>query len=1050
MSAFEGKCEYAKTGRAGCKKCKEKIGQGSLRLARMVQSHHFDGMQPFWYHFRCFFEHKSNQLASSVQQFEGFGDLKWDDQEKFRKKFEDGGGVKTNAEKVAARPLGCPVLQMEYAKSSRSECRNCKEVITKDELRVAALFPPSDDTKFRADVPHWCHRKCFPEIIQTDFYSTVPLNILTCEHFIGHSKVKAADKKDLDQLFEAARVANDMPKILTKAGKRKAEEAVVESAAETKKAKKDNAAQKAKMKKQSEDLWQIRDALSAFTSATLKHLLASNGQDASGSQETLTARLGEAILFGALQKCPDCKNGVENWRSKVDGFLCAGDLGPHEPCGKKTLEPPRKKFVISKDVKDESAFFKKFKPVVQQKLYDPDAIALAEATEKLKEGVVATPVASASSSVKVNKSPLAKIIVALGGKLNKSNAEYKTLIKNLGMTFHAGTIGSHVTALVTTEAEFDKDSKKIKDATHFSVPIVKESFLTECLKIKGCALLQSHLIHCSGTVIEPSMEDDRRTSNTKDQAAKYSGQGSTSLVIKGRVALEIDPDDREHGSLVQTHHVLDTGGVVWSCSLTIVNTTLNKNSFYKIQILERDGAQRDYRIFKKWGRTGTKQGQCMVERFGSKSAAQGQFEVLFQEKTGNSWKNRDNFAKKAKFMNYVPQEFSAPSASLKEKLNDASTKCKLEPQVADLVSSLFDKEAMVETMQEMEIDLSKMPLGKIKRSEIEKGYVILQELESALKCNSADLQRVIKRCTNQFYSIIPHSFGNKRPPLIDDLEKVKSKVELVETLLDMECASRIIKKEEDGDKMQEDVHPLDAYYSQLNTKIQTLDKESEEFQMIETYVKNTHAKTHSSYKIVIEEVFKIKREGEKKIFAKHKSLHNKRLLWHGSRMSNFVGILSEGLRIAPPSAPVTGYMFGKGVYFADMVSKSANYCFANHRQPKGLLALSEVALGNMYECKHATYVIGHDQNPSKDQDATVDFVKLPENNHSTFGMGTTMPEVKSQKILDNGVVVPLGKAGPVKVPGSSLLYNEFIVYDKSQIHMKYLLKIHFDFGGSRW
>ena len=31
-----------------------------------------------------------------------------------------------------------------------------------------------------------------------------------------------------------------------------------------------------------------------------------------------------------------------------------------------------------------------------------------------------------------------------------------------------------------------------------------------------------------------------------------------------------------------------------------------------------------------------------------------------------------------------------------------------------------------------------------------------------------------------------------------------------------------------------------------------------------------------------------------------------------SRLTNYVGILSEGLRIAPPSAPVTGYMFGKG------------------------------------------------------------------------------------------------------------------------------------------
>lgn len=28
----------------------------------------------------------------------------------------------------------------------------------------------------------------------------------------------------------------------------------------------------------------------------------------------------------------------------------------------------------------------------------------------------------------------------------------------------------------------------------------------------------------------------------------------------------------------------------------------------------------------------------------------------------------------------------------------------------------------------------------------------------------------------------------------------------------------------------------------------------------------------------------------------------------GSRLTNFVGILSQGLRIAPPEAPATGYM----------------------------------------------------------------------------------------------------------------------------------------------
>lgn len=35
---------------------------------------------------------------------------------------------------------------------------------------------------------------------------------------------------------------------------------------------------------------------------------------------------------------------------------------------------------------------------------------------------------------------------------------------------------------------------------------------------------------------------------------------------------------------------------------------------------------------------------------------------------------------------------------------------------------------------------------------------------------------------------------------------------------------------------------------------------------------------------------------------------DRQLLWHGSRLTNWVGILSQGLRIAPPEAPVTGYM----------------------------------------------------------------------------------------------------------------------------------------------
>ncbi len=51
------------------------------------------------------------------------------------------------------------------------------------------------------------------------------------------------------------------------------------------------------------------------------------------------------------------------------------------------------------------------------------------------------------------------------------------------------------------------------------------------------------------------------------------------------------------------------------------------------------------------------------------------------------------------------------------------------------------------------------------------------------------------------------------------------------------------------------------------------------------------------------------------------------------------------------------WQFGKGLYFADLVSKSAQYCYTTKTSPTGLLLLSEVALGDIHELKSAKVVI---------------------------------------------------------------------------------------------
>lgn len=135
------------------------------------------------------------------------------------------------------------------------------------------------------------------------------------------------------------------------------------------------------------------------------------------------------------------------------------------------------------------------------------------------------------------------------------------------------------------------------------------------------------------------------------------------------------------------------------------------------------------------------------------------------------------------------------------------------------------------------------------------------------------------------------------------------------------------------------VNPVDYVYDCLQTNISVLEG-GPEFELIKQYIENT-CDNFTNWKKF--NLFKIMRKGEGERYEAFEHLDNKCLMFHGSQMSNFMGILSQGLRIAPPEAPATGYMFGKGIYFADQFRKSANYSHGGHTTD--LMLLCEVALG---------------------------------------------------------------------------------------------------------
>ena len=256
------------------------------------------------------------------------------------------------------------------------------------------------------------------------------------------------------------------------------------------------------------------------------------------------------------------------------------------------------------------------------------------------------------------------------------------------------------------------------------------------------------------------------------------------------------------------------------------------------------------------------------------------------------------------------------------------------------------------------------------------------------------------------------------------------------------CTGQNLNKTQDESE-EEVKHELDEKYESLKTDFRPVDRSSEEFKLIAEYVKNTHGPTHQEYTLTITDLFAVDRDGEDELYSKagFNTDPQRKLLWHGSRISNWAAIISQGLRIAPPEAPVTGYMFGKGLYFADMVTKSANYCFATHSQPEGIMMLSEVALG-------AT--------PHTVRQANSNLPKgMKKKEISTKGEGKYVPDPAQDYTFPDGTVVPRGKPVATEgyvhfsdgkgAPNGSLLYNEFIVYKKHQQKARYILRVKFNY-----
>lgn len=507
-------------------------------------------------------------------------------------------------------------------------------------------------------------------------------------------------------------------------------------------------------------------------------------------------------------------------------------------------------------------------------------------------------------------------------------------------------------------------------------------------------------------------------------AAAPAGKSGVMAALKAAKSNKLRPN-APVDSLVpwaSVYKVYSSATETFDVMLNQTNIGQNNNKYYVIQLLTNGGS---YSTWNRWGRVG-EPGQNKLSPFGGNlAAAQSDFMKKFKDKTGNNWDTRDNFVKKAQKYDMVDMadEEEVEQPKKKTQVDGKVVKqsaLKLDETTGKLVKLLFDHDMFKEAMSNLNIDVEKMPLGKISKAQIARGYEVLEEMKEIVatgkKAGLSDL-------SSKFYTIIPHNFGRTVPPVISTLEDVQRKMEMLEVLGDIELALGLQKKDEDDhDGLEEVPHPLDSNYNSLNCTLRVVPRSSREFEVINRYVESTTEQSN----IKLLEVWSVDRHGEASRFSAHDDIQERKLLWHGTNVAVVAAILKSGLRIMPHS----GGRVGKGIYLASEQAKSAGYVRSvrDGSTPTGIMFLAEAALG-------------------KEHHITMDDYRLtqaPKGFDSIVAKGSGEPDPSKDTTLTidgRSVVVPQGKRIPQpQFSGSNFDKSEYLLYKESQHRIRYLLK----------
>ena len=419
--------------------------------------------------------------------------------------------------------------------------------------------------------------------------------------------------------------------------------------------------------------------------------------------------------------------------------------------------------------------------------------------------------------------------------------------------------------------------------------------------------------------------------------------------------------------------------------LQVTDIKTNRNKYYAIELHKASGSS-DYpfRVYTHYGRTddletnpnaGTRESRY----HGTLGEAEATYDSIYKQKTSKrkgyqevnlasskigSHKARGTSSGHVDAKTVAKMESKDEGKATKPAKKSAPKPSSLPGPIQELVTYLYDEavgkltttvNAKV-TANGIETPLGVLTIGQVEKGEkvLEQAWDVFKKMEKASGSRRTTYLDQLTDLSGEFYSAIPHRIGRSRKAVqqsvLDTLPEFEEKQETLQLMKDMlqvdgdagEAASVLFDPE------------LDKKYAALKADIEWVDPKSGEFKEWKDYVEKSQIKTKH---ITVKNLYRISRPSERKGFDA--KVGNEMMLMHGSRIANWVGIISRGILL--PKIVVSmgvnrtdaGWL-GNGIYFGDAACTSLYYTSAGRKKTR-FMTIARVGMGKVKQFHKITY-----------------------------------------------------------------------------------------------